>query len=191
MPNKNNYFFGQITYAYHYESETLDIDSISNLKPRIGIFRYDLENYQSQFIGPDTTTYYYVGRVHKVAYMDKNGNYECEDYGFPTDSIITFKKYETDIKILGQPIKVLEFQSKLFWTRYYVSKDLKISPKTYKDHIAYNMSFYGHQTDGGLILRVVHKFKNYTMIGEVISLEPFEDEFSALQLANYPLCLKE
>lgn len=183
------YFTGQITYKYSYKSAHLNIDSLAHLKPEIGVFRYDLENYQSQFIGGDTTTYYYLSSANKAAWINDEGIYECENYGVPTDSIIAFKIYNTNEKIQDHDVDVLEFQSKHFWTRYYVSKELKLSPKVYEDHLAYNMSFVGKETNGGLILGVEHRFKDYTMIGRIVALNQSDNEFNAIQLDEYPACM--
>ncbi len=177
-----SYFTGKITYQYSYASDLMDVDSLSKLKPMFGEFRYDLLDYQSKFIGKDTITYYYMGNINKGIWKNEVGHYECEDYGFPTDSIISFRVYDSSQKILGHEIKVLEFQSKLFWTRYYVSKNLQIAPETYKKHTAYNLSFYGNQTDGGLILKLEHKFKNYTMFGDLSELKKHKPDFKAIEI---------
>jgi len=55
------YFIGEIKYSYSYETDSLNIDTLKSKKPFKSIFRYDLNNYQSQFIGKDTFTYFYSG----------------------------------------------------------------------------------------------------------------------------------
>ena len=137
----------------------------------------------SIFIGSDTITYYYKSDINKAVWKNKDKEeFECEDYGIPTDSIITFKIYPTKEKIQGQEVEVLEYQSKYFWTRYYMSKALKISPKTYKDHLAYNMSFYGDKTEGGLILKLEHRFENYSMRGDLLELKRYKPNFIAIEI---------
>jgi len=53
---------------------------------------------------------------------------------------------------------ILEIQGKYFFTRYYVSRDVKTSPFTWQKHKAYNWSFYGDVAEGGLILKLKHRF---------------------------------
>ncbi len=178
-----NYFIGQIEYSYNYSSDFFNIDSLKLIKPWKSEFRYDLKNYQSKFIGKDTIAYYYSGNLNKCLSM-ANGVLDslCEDYGIATDSIISFKVYDTNEKILGYECKIIEFQSKLFWNRYYVSKDLILAPATYNRHISYNWSFYGEKTQGGLILKLEHRFKKYTMYGIASGIKPFSHEEGALQI---------
>ena len=177
------FFTGKINYEYSYESETLNADSLKQIKPSKSVFNYDLNNYQSRFIGNDTFSYYYSGLWNKaVSQTNSNSDFECEDYSLPTDSILSFKLYDTAEIIMGYHCRVIEFQTKRFWNRYYVSRDLKISPATYQKHKAYNLSFYGEQTGGGLILKLEHRFKNYTMKGVVTGIEKKDKHFKALDL---------
>lgn len=180
---KQKYFIGQIEYKYSYEGVQLNVDSLTALKPDKSIFRYDINNYQSQFIGQDTFTYFYSGTLNKcISETNSKRDYECEDYSIPTDSIISFNIYDTDEKVLGHHCKILEYQSKRFWNRYFVSTDLKIAPGTYEKHLAYNWKFYGEKADGGLILKSEHRFKNYTMRGIATSLNQQYKYFNALLL---------
>jgi hypothetical protein len=178
-----DWFVGQIEYSYSYESDSLNIDSLAALKPWRSIFRYDTATYQSQFIGKDTFTYYYLSAINKAYYQKNSGSEtDCEDYSQPTDSIHSFKVYDVPEKILGQACMVLEFQSNYFWNRYYVSKEQKIAPKTYQKHQAYNWSFYGEKAAGGLILGLEHRFKKYTMKGVATSIKQFPSQEQALQV---------
>lgn len=180
---KQKYFVGQIEYSYSYESIQLNTDSLTALKPYKGIFRYDINNYQSQFIGQDIFTYCYASTLNIcVSETNSKKDYECEDYGIPTDSIISFNVYDTDEKVMGHHCKIVEYQSKRFWNRYFVSTDLKIAPGTYQKHLAYNWKFYGEKADGGLILKLEHRFKNYTMRGFATSVNQQNKNYIALQL---------
>ncbi len=180
--SKGKYFTGTLEYAYSYESSILNADSLAQVKFAKSIFRYDLNDYQSQFISKDTFTYFYSGSLNKcLSETNSRRDYECEDYAAPTDSILYFKVYDTDEKVLGHPCRILEFQSKYFWNRYYVSKDLKIAPNTYQKHLAYNWAFYGEKAEGGLILKLEHRFKNYTMKGIVTDLKQYGADFKALE----------
>lgn len=179
------YFTGIIEYQYSYESNVLNSDSLKRVKPFKSLFRYDNNDYQSQFIGQDTLTYYYSGKLNTcLSQTNSQQNYECEDYGILTDSIIYFKVYDADEKVIGHPCKIVEFQTNYFWNKYYISADLKIAPDTYQKHLAYNWSFYGDKADGGLILKLEHRFKNYTMKGIVVELKKFEDNFNALEIGE-------
>lgn len=182
------YFIGEVQYNYSYSSDELNIDSLKEQRAAYAVFRFDTLNYQSQFIGKDTFTYFYSGTLNKTASksnskMDKG----CEDYSQPTDSILSFKIYDTDEKVLGYACRILEFQSKLFYTKYYVSRDLKIAPATYRKHKAYNWSFYGEQSNGGLILQLEHRFKKFTMSGIASNVKPMDTNFKALEIEDATL----
>ena len=181
ITKNTDYFTGQINYSYQYESSILNTDSLAQIRPKKSEFRYDLLNYQSIFFGKDTIAYYYDSALNKCLAVNKN-NFECEDYSIQTDSIKSFKVYDAKEKILGQACTVLEFQGKYFWNRYYVSKELKIAPSTYNQHKAYNWKFYGEETDGGLILKLEHRFKDFTMHGMVTQIIPFPKGEKALQI---------
>lgn len=86
------YFIGEVQYNYSYTSDELNIDSLKEQRAAYAVFRFDTLNYQSQFIGKDTFTYFYSGTLNKTASksnskMDKG----CEDYSQSTDSILSFK----------------------------------------------------------------------------------------------------
>ena len=184
--NQNkDYFQGQVIYKYHYTSDVLNIDSLNQSKIHTSIFKYDTENYQSTFINKDSTTYFYLSSINKCL-KAINGQLQdiCEDYSEATDSIINFRVYDTDEKILGQDCMIIEFQGLHFWNRFYVSKDSKISPNTYKDHKAYNWQFYGNQTHGGLILKLEHRFKTFSMHGEATYISNLKWNEKALDITT-------
>jgi hypothetical protein len=179
----NSYFTGIVEYAYSFTSDLLNADSIANTRPARGILRYDTLNYQSVFIGPDTQTYFYSGGYNKVlSKTGDTGNYQCEDYGTFTDSVVSFKLYDTDEKILGYSCKILEIQKKNSWLRYYVSNDLRIAPATYNKHASYNWDFYGDKANGGLILRSEHRLKYFTVKSIATSLSKRDEKFKAFEM---------
>ena len=179
----SDYFSGQVVYQYSYTSDSLNDDSLSQIKPSKSIFRFDILNYQSQFFEKDTFTYYYSSLLNKAATKTNSQMADsCEDYSLPTDSIHSFKIYNTDEKVLGYACRILEFESDIFHTRYWVSSDLRITPATYKNHKAYNWSFYGEHTNGGLILKLEHQFKSYTMKGIATAVSPGDKNFKALEM---------
>ena len=182
--HNNDYFHGQITYKYHYTSNTLNADSLNSHRIHSSVFKYDQNDYQSTFIDKDSTTYYYVSAINKCL-MAINSQLQntCEDYSKATDSILDFKVYDTNEKILGQNCRILEFQGLYFWNRFYVSKDIQISPNIYKNHKAYNWQFYGNQAAGGLILKLEHRFKNFTMHGEAVSISEMDLNQKALDIS--------
>ena len=179
------YFQGEVEYAYTYESEVLDVDSLNENKPHTGVFRYDLDNYKSTFFSQiDTLSYYYLSETNSALAQDNAQIVrECENYGIPTDSIIYFNVYETNEEVMRHSCKVIEYKSKQLWNQYFVSKEIKVSPNTYKDHFAYNMEFYGRESDGGLILKLEHRFKKYTMKGIATRIRIFYKSESALELS--------
>ena len=178
-----DYFTGVVEYAYTYSSDSLNTDSLSKLRPVKGIFRYDQENYQSQFLGKDTLTYYYSGRLNKALSKAANGSgYVCEDYAVVSDSVIGWKLYDTDEKILDQNCLVLELQKKNSWVKYYISKEKKVSPSTYQKHKAYNWDIYGEKARGGLILKMEHRFKYFSMMGTATMIKEEAGDFKALEL---------
>lgn len=180
---KEKYFTGTIDYAYSYESDSMNTDSLARVRPAKGTFRYDLYNYQSRFIGQDTLTYYYSGNLNKcVSENNSQRNYTCEDYGVLTDSVSAYKVYDTDEKVLGYSCKILEMQKRNSWVKYYVSSELKIAPATYQKHTSYNWDIYGEKAEGGLILKSEHRFKNFVMKGVVTNIKAHPGDFSALEI---------
>lgn len=180
---KPKFFNGSIEYKYSYESGTLNEDSLAKLKPYKSEFRYDNDNYQSRFFAQDTTTYYYSGRLGKcISQINSINKFECEDYSVSTDTILSYKEYETNEKILGQKCKIIEWQGKYFYNIFYVSTDMQIAPTTYKNHVSYNWKFYGEKSKGGLILKSEHRFKNYTMKGIAVSMKEEKNDFTSLNI---------
>jgi len=182
VPEKQ-YFSGTIEYKYSYTSDSLDVDSIAALRPIKGYFRYDSSAYQSRFINKDTTTYYYSGRLNRcISATNSTGEYACDDYGQVTDSVLSWKVYDTEEKILGYSCKILEMQKAGSWVKYYVSTDLHIAPSTYNKHRSYNWDLYGEKTNGGLILQSEHRFKTFIMKGIVLGVEKKGADFRALEI---------
>lgn len=185
-PYKENYpyFQGEIEYVYTYESDVLDLDSLNAVKPSKAIFRYDLLNYQSTYFAEDTTSYYYLSETNSaISKTNDVFDESCLDYSIPTDSIIYFNIYETNEEVLKQACKVVEYKSKSMWNQYMVSKEMKISPKTYKNHVAYNWQFYGEEASGGLILRLEHRFPTYTVKGVATRIKIFYNSETALEMS--------
>jgi hypothetical protein len=177
--DKTPFFQGTIEYAYTYQSDSLNADSISMLRPKRAIFRYDTSNYQSTFIGKDTTTYYYSGTLNKAL---SGSPLECENYGTATDSVLSVRVYDTDEKILGNGCRILEMTKSRSFVRYYVSTETRIAPTTYKLHRSYNWDVYGEKSDGGIILKVEHRFGVFTMHGLATSITPANPGFKALDI---------
>lgn len=183
--SKPGYFTGVIEYKYKYESVILNTDSLTKLKPNKSEFRYDTYNYQSRFFAQDTTTYYYSGQWGKcISQINSTNKFDCEDYRVLTDSVLSYKEYETNEKILGQNCKIIEWQGKYFYNIFYVSTDLKISPHTYKKHLSYNWKIYGEKAKGGLILKTEHRFKNYIMKGIAVNVKKEKKDFKSLSIDN-------
>ncbi len=181
--NEEAYFSGEVVYSYSYESNTLNTDSLTKERPSQSILRYDMSGYQSQFIGKDTVTYYYSGNLNScVSQNDSTKEFECEDYGIFTDSVISWKRHPANEKILDQDCDILEIQKKNSFVRYYVSKQNRIAPLTYQKHRSYNWDVYGEKANGGLILRSEHRFKNFTMNGIATSVKNYSVKFKALEM---------
>jgi len=180
---EEKYFLGEIVYRYTYESNMLNTDSLAKERPVKGIFRYDLVNYQSQFLGKDTFTYYYSGNLNKaLSQAGSSDHYECEDYGLVTDSVISWKIYPTGEKVLGHDCDILELQKKNSLVLYYVSRTEKVAPATYQKHKAYNWDVYGDKAKGGLILKLEHRFKIFTMKGIATNLVKQVKNFKAFEM---------
>lgn len=179
------YFTGTIEYAYTYESNVYNTDSLARERPSKGEFRYDETNYRSRFFGKDTVTYNYSGMLNKCVYVSGNGNdYTCEDYSAETDAVLSWKLYDTTAKVMGQSCRILEMQKKNSWVRYYVSRETSIAPATYNRHRSYNMDFYGDKAKGGLILKLEHRFKHFTMKGQALEVINKGKQFSAFDIAD-------
>lgn len=182
---KEAFFSGMIEYAYTYESSILNSDSLKIERPVKGFFKYDQDNYQSSFSGKDTAIYLYSGMLNKCLSITGNTNhYECEDYGVATDSVLNWKLYTTDEKVMGYSCKILELQKRNSLVKYYVSEELKIAPATYNKHKAYNMDVYGEKSGGGLILKLEHRFKNFTMKGVAVGINKKDHRYRAFQITD-------
>lgn len=180
---ENSYFTGIVEYDYTYSTDSLNVDSLSETRPSKGILRYDTLNYQSKFTGIDTNTNYYSGLLNKcLSQTNHLGNYECQDYGAFTDSVISYKIIDTDEKILGYSCKILEVQKKNSWLRYYFSSDLTIAPATYNKHASYNWDFYGEKANGGLILKSEHRLNYFTLKGTATAINKRDGKFKALEI---------
>lgn len=178
-----DYFTGVAEYAYTYSSDSFNADSLSKTRPVRSIFRYDLDNYQSQFLGKDTVTYYYSGSLGRAVSTGSNGlGYQCEDYTVATDSVISWKLYDTQEKVLDQNCSVLELQKMNSWVKYYSSKEKKVSPSTYQKHKAYNWDVYGAKARGALILKLEHRFKHFSMMGIATMIKEEAGDFKALEM---------
>jgi len=177
------YFTGTITYDYTYTSEHLDVDSLKAVRPFTGFFRYDTTGYQSRFIGKDTNTYFYSGDFNKcLAETGSQKNYTCENYNMATDSVMTFRIYDAEKKILGHECFVIEMQKKRSTVKYYYSKKLRMAPMTYDHHHAYNWDFYGAKSDGGLVLKLEHRFGDFVMVGIATEIKKGDENFKALEI---------
>lgn len=180
---RQDYFTGSIEYAYTYSSDSLNTDSLTKARPAKGIFRYDLDNYQSQFLGKDTFTYYYSGNLNKALSLAGSGpGYECEDYTIATDTVTGWRLYDTDEKILEQNCSVLELQKGNSLVKYFISKEKKVAPGTYRKHRAYNWDVYGEKAGGGLILKMEHRFKYFNMKGTATMIKDEPAGFKALEM---------
>jgi hypothetical protein len=180
---KPDFFTGTIEYVYTYTCGSLNADSLTRVRPSKGIFRYDINNYQSRFIGTDTFSYYYSGKLNKcLSEAGTTRQYECEDYGVMTDSVLSIKDYATDEKILGYSCRILEMQKTGSWVKYYYATGLTISPATYKKHVAYNWDIYGNKANGGLVLKLEHRFKHFTMYGMALQENTENANFRGLEI---------
>ncbi|MEI2739164.1 MAG: hypothetical protein V9F01_10290 [Chitinophagaceae bacterium] len=180
---KEKYFTGTLKYSYTYISDSLNTDSLKKLRPAKGYFRYDTSNYQNRFTGADTFTYYYSGKLNKcLSESGSSKKYECEDYSIMTDSVLSVKDYATEEEIHGYSCRILELQKKNSWVKYYYATDMRIAPATYKNHKAYNWDVYGTKANGGLILKMEHRFKKFTMSGVADSLSIVKGDFKALEI---------
>jgi hypothetical protein len=139
----------------------------------------------SRFFGKDTMSYFYSGNMNKaLEQVNSSGNYTCEDYGLLTDSVISLKLYPSTETVLGQKCDILEMQKKNSWVKYYVSKEIKTAPATYIKHRSYNMDLYGSKAAGGLILKLQHRFKNFTMKGLAVEITKKGNQFRAFDIAD-------
>lgn len=161
-----SYFEGKIIYQYSYESETLNADSLAENRTASSEFYYQGARYKNSFIGKTIDRYIFNGDTgfsyHESSQTD---TILCEDYRLPTDSVINLQIIPTKEKVLGYATQIIEIVGKFSTTKFWVSTTLKTNPDWYKSHQAYNWHFYLEQADGGIILKVEHIFKHFTMHG--------------------------
>ena len=173
----------------------MNVDSLTNARPFKGLFSYDETDYQSTFIGRDTINYYYSGKMNRcISRTEPDGNFICEDYSVVIDSVLSVKLYDTNEKVLGHSCKILEMEKSNSRVKYYVSKELKIAPGTYKLHKSYNWDVYGEKAGGGLILKLEHRFKSFTMSGIATNVKIINGNYSALKMPDKNMkefCLSE
>jgi hypothetical protein len=72
-------------------------------------------------------------------------------------------------------------QKRTSFVKYYVSREQKVAPATYQNHKAFNWDVYGEKASGGLILKLEHRFKNFTMKGTAIEVKKQDEKFKALE----------
>ncbi len=179
------YFSGTVVYEYTYTTDSLDADSLAGVRPQIGYFRYDENDYQSRFTGKDTSTYFYSGILNKcIAEEGHSGVYTCDDYGEASDSVITYRIYDTEEKVLGHSCRIMEIQKSRSLVKYYFSEDLIMSPGTYRNHKSFNWDFYGRISGGGLVLKLEHRFRSFTMYGIAVQVEKKNKAFRALEIED-------
>lgn len=167
----DGFFQGELHYHYSYQSDVHNLAYLKSIRPKISVFRFDSNNYQSTFYGADTISYYY--NSHKnVAISSKNMIFEpdCQDYSINPEQRLSSKVYDTDELVMGYPCKVIEFETTNGFYRYHVSTEIFLPPPTYQNHLAYNWAFYGKQAKGGIILRMETRFRDFTMIGEITKI---------------------
>ncbi len=181
IPTQKQLFLGRVEYDYTYTSALLNTDSLKKVKPHTGIFLYDTGHYESRFYGRDTVVYIYSGNANK-AVSQTNGRWDtaCEDYSVYTDTATAVRLLETTEKVQGSDCSILEFTGRYFATRYWVSKRFILSPAVYNRHNAYNWRFYAEHSGGGLILKLEHRFKQYTMHGVARKIVSGNDSHSAI-----------
>ena len=180
---KDSYFSGTVDYSYTYSSDSLNADSIARQRPLKSRFSYDTTGYQSVFWGPDTMKYYYSGSRNRcISQTGTAGEYQCEDYSIQTDRVISTRVYDTDEKILGYNCRILEMQKENSLVKYYISTGLKIAPATYVNHRSYNWDTYGKEANGGLILKLEHRFRFFTMHGIATGITSMTGSFKALEI---------
>jgi hypothetical protein len=171
-------FEGIIEYAYTYQSDSINIDSLKTNRPSSGQMVYKDSLYKSVFIGfigKNTESYIYDNHTGIAFHLSiSSDSIDCEDYTAQNDTVFSYQIIETGEKILGEEVNILEFVSKYATQRFYYSLKHKVAPFNYDKHLAYNWNFYKEKTNGGVLLKVEHIFKKFTMIGIATKIEAKE-----------------
>ena len=172
---KKNAFEGLIEYAYSYQSDSLNIDTLRTQHPSSGMMIYKDSMYKSVFVANHKTETYIYNNAEGIAYdLSAEDSIDCEDYKIQKDSVLRYDIHETDEKILGHEVKILEFDTKYATQRFYFSTKFKVAPYNYDKHLAYNWKFYKEKANGGVLLKVEHIFKKFTMISIATKIEQKE-----------------
>lgn len=171
-PESQNSFEGIIEYAYSYQGDSVNGDTLDAARATTGKMIYKGSKYKSVFIGKNTESYIYDNDTGLANFISsETDSIDCEDYTVQNDSILFFQIINTDEKILGEKVKILKFSSVYATHRFYFSLKHKVAPSNYDKHEAYNWKFYKEKADGGVLLKVEHIFKKMKMTGIATKLE--------------------
>ncbi len=159
-------FEGFINYQYTYESDSLNVDTLTKYRPTSSEFYYKDSLYFSSFISKTRDSYVVNGKTGFAWYLSSETDTAvCEDYTKRTESIKTFRTLPSKETVLGYDTRILEIEGQNSTTRFWVSTDLKVNPENFAKHQAYNWYFYLQKADGGIILKTEHEFPKFTMNG--------------------------
>lgn len=185
---KENTFEGEIEYAYSYQSDTLNLDTLKAQRPTSGLMVYRDSMYKSVFIGKNTESYVYDNHTGVAFHLTVNSDsIDCEDYTTAGDTVLNWEVKNTDETILGEPVGILEFSTPNATHRFYYSLQHKTAPYNSDKHAAHNWKFYKEKAGGGVLLKTEHIFKDFTMTGiarridvREVAAEEFEIDKSKL-----------
>jgi hypothetical protein len=165
------YFEGVVSYTYSYQSDALDADSLRTVYPKTSDFYYSGPNYKSVFQAQELEEYIYFGENGKCYTRDTTGSgFLCEDYSKPTDTVFQLELRESDEVIPGHACQLLAVKAGGFDSEFYFSPEIRLPPESYRLHEAYNWRAIMEKTGGGMILKSVHHFEDFTMTGVATAL---------------------
>jgi len=187
---QNDYFEGGILYDHEFTSSTLDLDSLKAAKSFRSAYIFKNKYYKGFTFTSDTLFFIYDGESARCLYSrSSQDDVYCYDYSVPDkDDLKSWRILDEERTILGHRCKILEFQYNDYLSKYYFTTELKLDPRVYKTHIAYDYKKRLELTDGGVTLLSEHIYGDYTMSIRATKVSSFEVPMEEFQIELFDGC---
>ena len=185
-----SYFEGNIQFEHSYKSNSIDIDSLKIIRSNSAFYLFKGPYYKGVTYSKDTLIYIYNGNLSKCLFSKTSDNsVYCFDYSQSNDSKLkSWKILKATKEILGYKCNILVFEYPSYTSKYYYSKEIKLDPKVYETHAAYDYKKRLELTEGSVALLSEIIYPEYTMsisATKIISMEVSDNEF---YLDSFEVC---